>query len=278
MIDSHGTETRPQADIVRLDPWSDLRVLTRARIGLGRSGNAQRTTDVLAFQAAHSQARDAVHTPLDTGGMAAALEGEPFLTVHSRAADRATYLRRPDLGRRLSDESLAALPKGAWDVVFVAADGLSSIATAEGAVPLYLAMKERLADWKIAPFVIVTQGRVAVGDEIAAAMNATMVVMMVGERPGLSVANSMGVYLTYAPYVGCPDSARNCISNIHPHGLPTAAAADKLAWLMREARHRKLTGVGLKDDADGGAVLDHAAQSLTSGPDAIPDVGVKDRP
>ncbi|MBV1836850.1 ethanolamine ammonia-lyase subunit EutC [Acetobacter estunensis] len=243
-----STSSRPTGDIVHLDPWQDLRALTRARIGLGRSGNAQRTTDVLAFQAAHAQARDAVHTALDVDAMKAAL-GEPCLVVHSRAPDRPTYLRRPDLGRRLAPESLAELKKGDWDVVFVAADGLSSVATAEGAVALYQEMKKRLPDWKIAPLVMALQGRVALGDEIAQAMGARMVVMMIGERPGLSVADSLGVYLTYAPRVGTPDSARNCLSNIHLHGLKTAPAADKLAWLMKEARSRQITGVALKDDA-----------------------------
>ena len=244
------------------DPWHGLRSLTRARIGLGRSGNAQRSTDVLAFQAAHAQARDAVHTPLDIDAMHAQLKNEPCLLVHSRAPDRPTYLRRPDLGRRLDAESLASLKKGSWDAVFVAADGLSSVATTEGAVALYHAMKERLKDWSIAPLVIAKEGRVAIGDEIAAAMGGNMVVMMIGERPGLSVANSMGVYLTYAPRVGCPDSARNCLSNIHPHGLNTAVAADKLAWLMREARQRKLTGVDLKDDAPESTLLEQAPPAL----------------
>ncbi len=244
------------------DPWQGLRSLTRARIGLGRSGNAQRSTDVLAFQAAHAQARDAVHAPLDIDTMQAQLKDEPCLIVHSRAPDRPTYLRRPDLGRRLDAESLASLKKGSWDVVFVAADGLSSVATTEGAVALYHAMKERLKDWSIAPLVIAKEGRVAIGDEIAAAMGASMVVMMIGERPGLSVANSMGAYLTYAPRVGCPDSARNCLSNIHPHGQQTAAAADKLAWLMREARQRKLTGVDLKDDAPESILLQQTPPAL----------------
>ncbi|BCI68453.1 ethanolamine ammonia-lyase subunit EutC [Acetobacter aceti] len=244
------------------DPWQGLRSLTRARIGLGRSGNAQRSTDVLAFQAAHAQARDAVHTPLDIDTMQAQLKDESCLIVHSRAPDRPTYLRRPDLGRRLDAESLASLKKGCWDVVFIAADGLSSVATTEGAVALYHAMKERLKDWSIAPLVIAKEGRVAIGDEIAAAMGASMVVMMIGERPGLSVANSMGAYLTYAPRVGCPDSARNCLSNIHPHGQQTAAAADKLAWLMREARQRKLTGVDLKDDAPESILLQQTPPAL----------------
>lgn len=250
------------------DVWQDLRSLTRARIGLGRSGNAQRTTDVLTFQAAHAQARDAVHTPLDVQAMLEGLNGISCLCVRSRAADRSTYLRRPDLGRRLAPESLAFLQKGEWDVVFVAADGLSSIATQKGAIPLFRAMQARLKGWRIAPLVIATQGRVALGDEIASALGARMVVMMIGERPGLSVADSMGVYLTYAPYVGCPDSARNCLSNIHQHGLPTSVAADKLAWLMQEAMQLKLTGVGLKDAAPDSTLPENSIPSIEKDPHA----------
>ncbi|MCP1242643.1 ethanolamine ammonia-lyase subunit EutC [Acetobacter lambici] len=232
-----------------LDEWQPLRGLTRARIGLGRSGNAQRTTDVLAFQAAHAQARDAVHAPLDVQGMERQLHGAPCLHVQSRAADRATYLRRPDLGRRLCEDSLHMLRKEEWDVVFVAADGLSSIATQTNAIPFFQAMQPLLRGWRIAPLVIATQSRVAIGDEIAQAMGARLVVMMIGERPGLSVADSLGIYLTYAPYVGCPDSLRNCLSNIHAHGMTIPVGASKLAWLMQEAERLGLTGVGLKDAA-----------------------------
>lgn len=231
------------------DAWSELRHLTRARIGIGRSGTAQRTRDVLAFQGAHALARDAVHTALDIAAMRAQLPAGEAVVVTSRAPDRPTYLRRPDLGRRLDEGSSTHLRRGAWDVVFVAGDGLSAVAVQNGAVPLFHAMRDRLAGWAVAPLVIATQARVALGDEIAVATGARMVVMMIGERPGLSVADSMGVYLTYAPYVGCPDSARNCLSNIHPHGLSIPQAADRLAWLMHEARRLSLTGVGLKDAA-----------------------------
>ncbi|MFH7812322.1 MULTISPECIES: ethanolamine ammonia-lyase subunit EutC [Acetobacter] len=244
----YGKPQKPQPGAAA-DAWQPLRGLTRARIGLGRSGNAQRTTDVLAFQAAHAQARDAVHAPLNVQAMEQQLRGAPCLHVQSRAMDRATYLRRPDLGRRLSENSLHMLRKEAWDVVFVAADGLSSIATQTNAIPVFQAMQPLLQGWRIAPLVIATQSRVALGDEIAQAMGASMVVMMIGERPGLSVADSLGIYLTYAPYVGCPDSLRNCLSNIHAHGMTVPAGASKLAWLMQEARRLGLTGVGLKDAA-----------------------------
>jgi len=244
------------------DPWQDLRQLTRARIGLGRTGNALKTDDVLDFQASHAQARDAVHTPLNIEALTGSLGNEPYYYVQSRAPDRSTYLRRPDLGRRLSPEAATTLPKGDWDVVFVAGDGLSSFATQQSALPLFRAMQAHLADWTVAPLVIATQARVALGDDIAVMLGARMVVMMIGERPGLSVADSMGVYLTYAPYVGCPDSSRNCLSNIHPHGMTVPAAATKLAWLMREARHLKLTGVGLKDAAPETAALENSKTLL----------------
>ncbi|GBR16333.1 ethanolamine ammonia-lyase subunit EutC [Gluconobacter frateurii] len=244
------------------DPWQDLRQLTRARIGLGRTGNALKTDDVLDFQASHAQARDAVHTPLNIEALTGSLGNEPYYCVQSRAPDRSTYLRRPDLGRRLDPEAAATLPKGDWNVVFVAADGLSSFATQQSALPLFRTMQAWLSDWTVAPLVIATQARVALGDEIAVTLGARMVVMMIGERPGLSVADSMGVYLTYAPYVGCPDSSRNCLSNIHPHGMTVPAAAVKLSWLMREATHLKLTGVGLKDAAPETAALENSKTLL----------------
>ncbi|MFT9399653.1 ethanolamine ammonia-lyase subunit EutC [Acetobacter sp.] len=250
------------------DLWQELRHLTRARIGLARAGNALRTSDVLDFQAAHAKARDAVHTPLDVNAMQASLGPVPSLVVHSQAADRAIYLRRPDLGRRLAPDCARKLKKGPWDVVFVAADGLSSFATQQSAIPLFMATKQLLPDWHIAPLVIATQGRVALGDDIATCLNANMVVVMIGERPGLSVADSLGVYLTYAPYVGCPDSARNCISNIHPHGLIVPAAASKLAWLMQQARTLKLTGIGLKDAAPDMALSPSTQISLPKDHDA----------
>lgn len=239
------------------DDWQELRQFTRARIGLSRSGNAQCTKDVLAFQESHSKARDAVHIPLDVAHLQAEMEDAPVICVSSQAQDRQTYLRRPDLGCRLNTASLEALPHGEWDVVFVAADGLSSIAIQKEALPLYRAMCQRLVGWRIAPLVVAMQSRVALGDEIAQKMGAKIVVMMIGERPGLSVADSMGVYLTYAPYVGCPDSSRNCLSNIHTYGLSTSAAADKLTWLMQEAMRLKETGIGLKDSSPENGIIEN---------------------
>ena len=229
------------------DPWIALRSATAARIGLGRTGDTLPLSDVLNLQLAHARARDAVHTPLDTAAITRAIAPLPSITVQSKAPDRATYLRRPDLGRQLDPACRAALT-GACDAVFVIADGLSPRAVQLHAAPLLRACQDRLPAWSLAPVVIATQARVALGDEIAALLPATLCAVMIGERPGLSVANSLGIYLTYQPRVGSLDSQRNCISNIHPDGLSHEAAADMLAWLMTEARRRKLTGIGLNDD------------------------------
>jgi ethanolamine ammonia-lyase small subunit len=235
----------PLADQPSPDPWAGLRATTPARIGLGRTGNALLIGDVLEFQLAHARARDAVHTPLDTAALTHAMAPWRTLTVRSQAADRTTYLRRPDLGRQL--DLACRLPSTPCDAVFVLADGLSPAAVQRHAPPVLHACLARLSDWTIAPAVIATQARVALGDAIGARLQATLCVMLIGERPGLSVANSLGIYLTHNPRPGRRDSERNCISNIHDHGLSHAAAADMLVWLMTEARRRKLTGIALKD-------------------------------
>ena len=233
-----------------LDPWARLRAATRARIGLGRVGDTMPLREVLGFQLAHARARDAVHAALDAGAIERDLTPLPSVRVHSAAADRVTYLRRPDRGRMLdagSHDVLAAL-RGDWDLVFVVADGLSAAAVQSQAGPMVRASVARLPGWAVAPVVIARQARVALGDEIGERIGARFAVVLIGERPGLSVANSLGVYLTYAPRVGRRDSERNCISNIHEHGAGLDASADLLAWLLTEATRRKLTGVGLKDD------------------------------
>lgn len=230
------------------DPWVRFRAATRARIGLGRAGDALPTKPLLDFQLAHAKARDAVHGAVDFGALAAGLEREA-VHVHSAATDRTVYLRRPDLGRRLDEPSRAALVKGDWDAVFVVADGLSAAAVTDHAAAMVRATLERLPGWRIAPVVLARQARVALGDEVGEALGAAMVALLIGERPGLSVANSLGAYLTWAPRMGRKDSERNCISNIHADGLSIAAAADRLAGLMAEARRLKLTGINLKEDA-----------------------------
>jgi ethanolamine ammonia-lyase small subunit len=231
------------------DPWARLRATTRARIGLARVGDAMATTDVLEFQLAHAKARDAVHTKLDTAALKAELGGD-VIEVRSAAENREIYLRRPDFGRQLHKDCESQLIRGDYDAVFVIADGLSSSAVSLNAIPMLRAALARLKDFKIAPIVIATQARVAIGDDIGERLGARLCAILIGERPGLSVAESLGIYLTYNPKRGCRDSARNCISNIHGQGgLSYDAAADTLTWLMREALRRQLTGVDLKEEA-----------------------------
>jgi ethanolamine ammonia-lyase small subunit len=237
--------TGPVAD--RL--WDRFRRVTRARIGLGRAGDALPTHRLLEFQAAHASARDAVHSQLDAAAFTAAVSPRNCIRVRSQADGRAAYLRRPDLGRRLSPESAAGLPAGPFDAVIVVADGLSAGAVQRHAPALLAALLPLLESWRLGPLIVAEQARVALGDEVAMRMEAQMVVVLIGERPGLSVPNSLGVYLTYQPRVGCRDSQRNCLSNIHADGLSYAAAADKLHWLMSQARVLQLTGVSLKEDA-----------------------------
>jgi len=204
---------------------------------------------LLEFAYAHASARDAVAGRADFNAIAARLEPLAAVRVRSAAADRPTYLRRPDLGRQLADPPGDPLPGGPFDAVFVIADGLSAHAVETHAVPLLQAVVSRLAGWHLGPVVLAEQARVALGDEIGARMGAALVVMLIGERPGLSVPNSLGLYLTYAPRIGRSDAERNCVSNIQADGLSYAAAAETLVWLMNEARRLRLSGVALKEDA-----------------------------
>ncbi|WP_189263478.1 ethanolamine ammonia-lyase subunit EutC [Streptomyces fuscichromogenes] len=239
--------------------WPLLRRHTQARIGLGRSGSGLLTRHRLGLQAAHAAARDAVHSAFEPDLVAAALPGMPTVRVRSAAGDRLTYLQRPDLGRRLDPVDRAHLPRGGDpDVVFVVADGLSSRAVHEHAAAMVRATAARLTGWRIAPVVLAEQARVALGDDVAAAMDATMVVVLVGERPGMSAADSLGAYLTHRPVPGVTtDADRNCLSNIRPpRGLDYETAAEKLAALMGRARELGRTGVGLKDESDHGEVTD----------------------
>lgn len=243
------------------DPWSDLRRHTPARIGLGRAGTSLPTHEVLRFAAAHAQARDAVHVPLDVEALAAALHGDGWATcaVTSRAPTRDAYLRRPDWGRRLSEASVArlqALANGPADLVIVAADGLSAVAVQRHVPPLLAALRAALcppadtASLRLAPVIIATQARVALADEVGALLQARLALILLGERPGLSSPDSVGAYLSFAPQVGLRDAQRNCVSNIRPEGLAPERAARRLAWLVREALSRQLTGIGLKDDSE----------------------------
>jgi ethanolamine ammonia-lyase small subunit len=229
------------------DPWAVLRAATRARVALGRAGDALPTARELEFRAAHAAARDAVHQPLDPDLVRAALPGRELLEVHSAAPDRATYLQRPDLGRQLAAGT--ELPRTGADLAVVIADGLSPRAVHEHAAGLVTALLERLPGWSVAPLVLAHQARVALGDAVGEALGARAVVVLIGERPGLSSADSLGVYLTWDPRPGRIDSERNCVSNVRPpHGLSYAQAADTVAALLGAARELGASGVVLKDE------------------------------
>jgi ethanolamine ammonia-lyase small subunit len=240
------------------DPWAALRAHTPARIALGRTGASLPTAEVLRFAAAHAQARDAVHQALEIDTLTAALQADGWAvhTVASAAVDRPTYLRRPDLGRRLSPTSakslqaLSAAAPSPPDLALVLADGLSAAAAQQHGVALLAHLRAVLAGaLTMSPVFVATQARVALGDEVGELTAARAVLVLLGERPGLSSPDSLGAYLTFAPRVGRSDAERNCVSNIRPAGLAPELAAARLAWLVREALRLRLTGVGLKDNS-----------------------------
>jgi ethanolamine ammonia-lyase small subunit len=224
----------------------DLKSFTLARVGLGRAGHALPTAELLRFQLDHARARDAVYQELDPRAL-----GLPHLLLRTAATNRRIYLSRPDLGRTLSSESRARLQGGSYDAAVVVVDGLSAAAVQRHAAPLLRELAPRFANegWRMAPLTVVLQGRVAIGDEIGAALGAQQVAVLIGERPGLSSPDSLGVYLTWDPRPGRTDAERNCLSNIRAEGIPYAAAAERLHLLMRQARLRRLTGIHLKEDA-----------------------------
>lgn len=234
------------------EPPAGLRRFTAARVALGRAGNALPTAAHLDFVEAHAMARDAVHAALDVAGLAAELRalGLDPVVVASRAADRHIYLVRPDLGRALDDASVARLARCNPPLALVIADGLSATAVQRHAAPFLAEALPRLARIGVAagPAVIALHGRVALGDAIGAALGAEAVAVLIGERPGLSAPDSLGLYLTWNPRPGRTDAERNCISNIRPAGQPYAQAAETLAWLAGEMRRRRLTGIALKDE------------------------------
>jgi ethanolamine ammonia-lyase small subunit len=238
--------------------WRDLRRFTEARVGLGRAGNGLPTAAHLDFQEAHARARDAVHSALDVPALEAALAplGQPVIRVRSAAPDRRTYLMRPDLGRRLAEGEAARLPAAPGAVAFVVADGLCAIGVQAHAPAVLDALLPALRRTPLAPgpVVIAEQARVALGDEIGEAMGAAAVAVLIGERPGLSAVDSLGVYLTWAPRRGRTDAERNCISNIRPGGLSYGDAAAKLLWLLGAALRLGATGVALKDEMPAGAL------------------------
>lgn len=241
------------------NPLLELRRLTPARIALGRTGTSMPTHAQLDFQYAHAQARDAVHLPFDHAALGSQLvaRGRESLLLHSAATDRNSYLQRPDLGRKLSDASAQALREyaaanpGGIDLAIVIADGLSALAVHRHAVPFLTRMEDQIEaeGWSVSPVVLIEQGRVAVADEIGELLGARMVVILIGERPGLSSPDSLGLYFTYNPKIGLTDAYRNCISNVRLEGLSYGMAAHRLLYLMREACRRQLSGVNLKDEA-----------------------------
>ncbi|HEY0271096.1 MAG TPA: ethanolamine ammonia-lyase subunit EutC [Sphingomonas sp.] len=240
----------------RDDPVARLRAMTPARVSLGLAGSGLPTRPMLDFQLAHARARDAVHAGMPEGAFGAEIAGLPVIEVRSRAPDRATYLRRPDLGRRLAPESEAALAAtGArCDVAIVIADGLSAAAMLAHGAAIATAVLGRLAGWAPAPIVVAHQARVAIGDEIGAALGAKLAIVLIGERPGLSAADGVGAYLTWAPRPGRLDSERNCVSNIRPGGFAIDRAAALIAALAQGARTLGETGVRLKIGAPSAAM------------------------
>ncbi len=249
------------------NPWQQLKQFTDARIAQGRAGVSLPTRELLAFQLAHARARDAVHTPLNSEALLLELAElarhlplpKPVL-LQSQAQDRQQYLQRPDAGRQLTEQSIQLLiqqssPKTeAFRLAIAVVDGLSATAIHTNAIP-YLqaflpALTKQCPDWQLMPISLVEQGRVAIGDDIGTALQADLVVVLIGERPGLSSPDSMGIYLTYAPKRGCTDEQRNCISNIRPGGLSYADATSKLGYLLTQAKQLGLSGVNLKERAD----------------------------
>ncbi len=231
--------------------WAGLKRFTPARVALGRSGDSLPTAALLDFELAHAQARDAVHAALNVEKVESELQssGWQTLRVHSAARDRAEYLRRPDLARELSPGSVLAPGSPAPELLFIVGDGLSALAAQTHAVPLLAAIQPRLGNWRVGPVVIATQARVALGDRIGEALCARIVVMLIGERPGLSAPDSLGIYITYDPRRGRSDAQRNCISNVREAGLTCDLAGYRLLHLLENARRLGLTGIGLKDES-----------------------------
>jgi ethanolamine ammonia-lyase small subunit len=268
MSDDHNS-------IVVKNPWSKLRQYTPARIALGRSGTSMPTKPHLEFQLAHARARNAVHHELNIPALQEALQscGHEVLVLHSAAGNRPEYLQRPDKGRRLDQQSRAVLghrPRTAEtdDVVFVIADGLSALAIEQNAAAFLDVMLPTLnaRGLRVGPLVIVREARVAVGDEVGALLGTQIVVVLIGERPGLSSPDSMGIYMTSSPRVGLTDDSRNCISNVRPDGLDFRHAAHKLSYLVNEARTRGYSGVLLKDEAEA-LPRSTSGQNFLIGPD-----------
>jgi ethanolamine ammonia-lyase small subunit len=243
------------ADLKQSEVWTQLRRWTPARIGLGRVGGSLPTQALLDFELAHALARDAVHASFDADALARALRTDGFcdaVIVRSQARNRMEYLLRPDLGRTLDEASgdrLAELSKKDCELAIVIADGLSALAPSRHAIPL-LQQLRATQEFENVTVVIANQARVALGDAIGERLRAQAVLVLIGERPGLSSPDSLGAYLTWAPHIGRTDAERNCVSNIRPEGLSYAEAAQRLLYLLHQARRLQLSGIGLKDDSE----------------------------
>lgn len=243
-------------NMIVVDRWASLKAFTPARIAQGRVGHSLPTGELLKFQEAHAMARDAVYSNLEIGALSEQLSKIQNLIfqAHSQAMNRQQYLQRPDLGRRLNDASRQLLienkSENVFDVAFVLADGLSASAINRHAVPVLEILMARLSalNWKMAPITLVEQGRVAIADEIGFLLKAQIVVILIGERPGLSSPDSMGAYITFGPKIGLTDESRNCVSNIRTEGLEYEFASDKILYLLQEMNRRQLSGVNLKDE------------------------------
>jgi len=247
----------------------NLRDFTSARVSLPTTGHSIATSEVLSFQLAHARARDAVHALFDLRSFAQRLPTElpilaeasiPVLQLQTNAPDRASYLRQPVLGRTLHSNSVAQLQRGSSDLAIVIADGLSALAVERNALPLLAHLLPRLlgAGWTIAPLTLVQQGRVAIGDPIGFHLGASLSLVLIGERPGLSSPDSLGAYLTWHPRPDRTDADRNCLSNIRDGGLSPESACDRLLWYLQAARAREVTGTSLKE---GSIELDATATS-----------------
>ncbi len=248
--------TKPE--IVIEDPWKQLKEYTKARIAMGRCGSSVPTKELLDFRLAHAKAIDAVHIPLNTVDLVSELEKivyDHVLVVQSQAENRDVYLKRPDLGRKLSSDSVELLNslhiKTEYDITLVVSDGLSATAVKRNIIPFFnLLFPELKKLYSLSPIIVATQARVAIGDEIANLFHSKVVINMIGERPGLKSPDSMGIYLTYKPSDGITDEKRNCISNIRKDGLSYELACSKLLYLVSESIKKGISGVDLKDEQD----------------------------
>lgn len=267
-------------DGITQNPWKVLQQFTQARIGLGRAGVSIPTKELLEFQLSHAQAKDAVHQPLDIemlvedlAQLETSLLPQKIEVVQSQAKDRLVYLQRPDLGRRVSETSKEYLENShstqnglVCDLAIVVVDGLSSKAIQSNTLPFLQSLlgvleQDNQQDWSLAPVTVVQQGRVAIGDEIGELFNAKAVLVLIGERPGLSSPDSLGLYFTWNPHLGLTDAFRNCISNVRPEGLSYTEAAKRALFLLQESRRLGLSGVNLKDRSDDNKVLEDSSDT-----------------